>query len=1134
MYLRNVLAILMLLTIIVSSSALIRQTSGQQEKIYVAFIWHYHQPWYYSIDETYFELPWVRMHSVGNYYKMAYILSKYPNIRVTFTFSGSLLEQIIDIIENRKKDVRWIISEKIINGTVTEEDVFNMLRIPGGFFDINWARIVDKSIRYRELRDLAQNAFRTCSGIARSEEEFIKCVVNMFTGGNLLHQRVIDLAVMFNLLWIDPQVIRELYPDLNNLRDRAFNNPNPSFTTDDLHRILNVHYDIISRIPNIYRELANRGQIELIPVPYSHPLAPIITALGFKEDLEIHVEKSIDLFKQYFNYIPKGVWPAEQAINEFVAEVFRNTGFNWTVTDETILAKIGVNTDDINNIGIPWTIDFQNGRMYIFFREMELSNKISFQYGFWRYTDAVSDLVNTILNYRQRATGPRLIVIALDGENPWEHYEEFGTLFLNELYRRLSELQDQNYIETITPGEFITKFSDTAKSLPLKQYYYLDLVDRDISNIPPDSYGDGYSDLPRKEINARLPEGSWSGGELAIWIGHRQENVATMWLVKARSDILRKLGLNSFRELYQKHPDVAKYLLKAEASDWWWWYGGDGGGSPAPFDPLFKSYLRKAYELAGLTPPDYLNVYAYPDGTPIGVINDNVPIPVETPPLIDGVIEDIWLIEANAGRGLKIPVGNIVQTTYLLIDNDNIYLAFNVSKQSGLSIGVYFNNPAVSLSPYKPEYNVYPRYSRVDLGIYLAREILVDIDGNNVYISKALGDGSWSVKNVKTLFIREKNNMYNIELTIPFSELDLIQGAIINLAVVTYVENQVVEYSSRLGLAYQIQVPRGALIGRIVFEMNDPEGDDDGPGGVKYPKNPVFTKGVFDLLKFRVIETETSVVFITQFANLGGNPWNGPNGWSLQQVHIYIHTSIEEPGLTDMIALNAKIIDEHAWHMAILLAPGWGTEPIPQGEKSGLYYYNRNNPEVQNGKFRVYADHASNSIIAEISKELLLDVENIDKWIYVVAVYSHDGYGHNRIRSVVVGEPEEWKIGVPAEYGPAVLNNVFPFILDLLAPTAEEQYSMLRSFDPEQQRLASVRGYGPSLPTTTETTPATETITTPVSGTETETPTETLSETTVSEVEREEKRAEQWIPIMIIIIVIIAITIIVYKLRRKS
>jgi len=322
------------------------------EKIYVAFVWHYHQPWYYSADESHLVLPWVRMHSVGNYYKMAYILSKYPDVKATFTFSGSLLEQIVDMAENDRMDKRQIISWKIANGTVTKDDVFEMLKIPGGFFDVNWARIVNRSPRYSSLRDLVQRLISDCGRTAKTELEYKECIVNGFTQGNLLGQNTIDLAVLFNLMWIDPQVAREKYPEIYSMQEKAYTQSNPGFTIEDLVKVLRVHEDIVKNIIPIYRELASKGQVEVIPVPYSHPLAPLIVDFGFSDDLEVHVKFSIELFKSKLGVTPRGVWPAEQAVNEYVVRAFRRAGITWTITDESILGATGVNTNDIENLGI--------------------------------------------------------------------------------------------------------------------------------------------------------------------------------------------------------------------------------------------------------------------------------------------------------------------------------------------------------------------------------------------------------------------------------------------------------------------------------------------------------------------------------------------------------------------------------------------------------------------------------------------------------------------------------------------------------------------------------------------------------------------------------------------------------------
>ncbi|MEM1833868.1 MAG: glucodextranase DOMON-like domain-containing protein [Thermosphaera sp.] len=1138
---RQLFTIILLSLVIVGFAVIPPRVESAESKIYVAFVWHYHQPWYYSVDESYFTLPWVRMHSVGNYYKMAYILSKYPDVKGTFTFSGSLLEMLVDYVENGKMDVRQIISWKIVDGTVNKTEVFSALRIPGGFFDINWNRIVNVIPRFSELRTMAQTAFSTCSATATTDQELIDCVVDQFTGGDLTGQNVVDLATLFNLFWIDPVVAEEEYPDVFQLMNRAYQNARPNFTVSELRRVLEVHQDIMSKVIPKYKSLASTGQVELIPVPYSHPLAPIIVDFGWSEDIEVHVNVSVQLFRDYFNYTPRGAWPAEQAVNSHVVEAFRNAGINWTITDESILAKTGVSTSDINNLGVPWYIDYPSGRIYVFFRNTEPSNLLSFLYGFWDYTQAVEDLINRILAFRSQATGPRLVVIALDGENPWEYYERFGTLFLNQLYLRISQLQSQGLVETVTPWEFVQRFPDTAKPLPLGSYQYLDLAGKDISNIPPVGFGDAYGDLPRRTVSARLPEGSWSGGELTTWIGDRQENVAWMWMAKARKEILEKLGFTSFKQLYDARPDIARYLLKAEASDWWWWYGGDGGGSPETFDPIFKAYLKAAYELAGLQPPSYLNVKSYPDGRPIGSLNVDMPMPIETSIAIDGVLEGSWFTSLSRGAGLNITVGSTyVRNLYLLFDAEKLYLAFNVSQgvdPSKLSLAVYFTSSNTSLSPYNPGYNIYPRYTQVDLGMYLMREVLINLSSSTISVNKAGGNGSWIPAGNGALALGSSGGLTTVESSVDWSTLNIPRGEYTYLVVVVYYNGEAAEWSSRLGLTHQLQVPVEAVTGNVVFEMDDPVGDDDGPGGYTYPSNPVFAPGVFDLTKFQVVDAGDKVVFTITFRNLGGNPWGGPNGWSLQQVHVYIHTTLSG-GRTDTYGLNVNIAGKHAWHMALLVAPGWGTDAVPLGEKTGIYYYDKELPTAQGGEFKAYADTGNNRIIVEVPKTMLYDVENIDKWIYVVAVTSHDGYAPSKIRSFTVGGGE-WAVGVPSDYALAVLNGVLPYVLDLLASTKEQQYGMLKSYDIESKTLAVLEGVG-AYTTPPETTTPTTTTTTPVTTTTTETTTPATTtpppETTTTPTTPVAQQAEfPWmIGVVVVAVVLVGAMLLLFMRKRRA
>lgn len=1103
MVLKKILCILLIAFIMIQLTIIATQVRTESsEPLYVMFIWHYHQPWYYSANESYFILPWVRMHSVGNYYKMAYILSKYPSIKVTFTFSGSLIVQLKDYVEKGIMDVRQILSWKIANGEeLTAKDIYDMLKIPGGFFDINWARIVEQIPRFRNLRDRAQTAFKACAALPLSEAEFIECVANRFTDRNFSSQRIIDLAVLFNLFWIDPEVAREEYPGIYQLMERAKSEPLPKFTRDELRQVLETHIDIMSKILPRYRQLVSNGQIELIPVPYSHPLAPLIVDFGWKEDLAMHVERSIELFKEVFNYTPVGMWPAEQAINEYVARVMADQGIQWIASDQSILQKTGINTGLLDNYGVPWYFDYGDKRIYLFFRNTLLSNLISFDYAKYESVDAaVADLINRLKSIASEAIGPRFVVIALDGENPWEHYEEFGDTFLNKLYQELTGLQDQGIIMTTTPREFLQQHSDLAKELSLRTYEYLDLMGKDIADIPLDNYGDAYDQLPRKTVSARLPEGSWGGGELAIWIGDRQENSAWMWLAKAREEILDALGVDSMLDAYGVNPDVVEYLLRAEASDWFWWYGFDGGGSPETFDPLFKAFIRKAYELAGLTPPNYLNAYFYPDATAKGWLNPDVPKPITQRITIDGKLDPIWTTAIESKEALNISIGpTYISNAYMAVDSDGLILTF-IPWQGidlrGMEIAVYTATPRRSLSPYSPGYNVYPRYGNKDLGIGLAYEVLIKPSENTAYVSAADGIGGFFQLYKLSVGIDEV-----VEIKIPWTYIGLVPGDYSFLTIAVYLGDELVETATRLGLVYKFQVPRGGVAaaapGNVIIEMDDPVGDDDGAGGYQYPLSPVFKPGVFDMVKFRVSDAGDKLVFEVQVVDLGGNPWGGPNGWSLQYIHIYIHTTLSILGRTDTFGLNINVSQNDAWHVALLLAPGWGTDPVPDGERAALYYYN-DTVIVQDSLYKVYADAATNTIVAEVSKSLLPDLDHIDNWSYVVVLTSYDGYGEMRIRPFGT-EAQDWVVGAP-DYALPILANVIPRVMDLLAPTTEDQYKMLNTFTVEPSdsgyigKYAIVNGINKSVVEAPKVIIKEVTFT----ETETETITETSTETIVS------------------------------------
>jgi hypothetical protein len=239
---------------------------------------------------------------------------------------------------------------------------------------------------------------------------------------------------------------------------------------------------------------------------------------------------------------------------------------------------------------------------------------------------------------------------------------------------------------------------------------------------------------------------------------------------------------------------------------------------------------------------------------------------------------------------------------------------------------------------------------------------------------------------------------------------------------------------------------------QVVLSFNDPEGDDKGTGKMTYPKADVFKPGVFDLLKFEVYTDPNFVYFRATFKDLGGNPWNGPNGWSLQHISIFILTT--QRLYMNTTAPHLKVNIYPGWHYLLVAIPGWGNVAWPDGERSALYSSNGTLLMVEDDKLLdAYALPDLNAIEVKVYKPLLGGAEDVESWAFVVAVASHDGFGEYKVRGVGV-EAEEWLIGGGDPR--AIAAGVQPRVLDLLAPTVEDQYSMLTSYDVDKKTPATV------------------------------------------------------------------------------
>ncbi len=505
-----------------------------------------HQPYYKDDLTSTYLLPWVRLRSAKDYYKMPALLDGYPKIRATFNLVPSLLAQIEDYGKEGSVDLFLNLSRRDAAELSPEEREF-LLR---------WMRESPRALRVQQSPRYLELASRPVDALFTTPE-------------------IRDLQVWFNLAWCDPVWV-ESDPRLAELKRK-----DRDFSESDKAPLFEAQLEIMQKVIPKYRELADRGQAELTFSPYYHPILPLLCHVdtarianpqiqlperhfSHREDAERQISMGIGLFERLLGRVPKGMWPSEMAVGEDVISLATGANLDWMISDEEVLAR---------SLDGPWSRDEQlyhphrverDGKtVAMVFRDSQLSNAIGFDYQRMSSIDAARALVGRVRRVgEQQGDRDSLVVIALDGENAWEFYPRDGHDFLNALY---TELESSHDIVTTTVADFLAEH-------------------------------------PPEQPLHHLHTGSWIGASLDTWIGDPEHNIAWDLLAETRS------WLEDQSQQRPKESDQAalawREILITEGSDWFWWFSRkhDSGMDPI-WDNQFRLHLRNVYKLMGSRAP---------------------------------------------------------------------------------------------------------------------------------------------------------------------------------------------------------------------------------------------------------------------------------------------------------------------------------------------------------------------------------------------------------------------------------------------------------------------------------------------------------------------------------------------------
>lgn len=380
-------------------------------------------------------------------------------------------------------------------------------------------------------------------------KEKLKEKVKQFT-----NQDYLDLIVLFYLSWCgeylrSKEIVKTLIKKGSDYKE------------EEKIELINFLKDSLKDLINFYKEIMEKKQIEITTSPYFHPILPILLSVeeilkdhpelspypypSSPQEVIYHLEKAKEIYIKCFKKEPTGLWPSEGAVSNGILNYINAKVM---FSDDTVFFKSKCENYDILapyfHKNKPDTI--------LFFRDSWISNRFGFAYGGMEEEKAINEFFSYV-NQKARENG--VLWIILDGENPWGGYQNFGRSFLRKIFER----SEKEKIKFLTIEE--------ALNLNLK----------------------------KNKIDY-LFSGSWVDASFYIWTSDPIKNKA--WeMVHSVRDIVKTL--KEEKSLY--------YFYASQASDWFWWFGKPNYSPYEPeFDFLFRFYLKKSVEEAGLHAPLYL------------------------------------------------------------------------------------------------------------------------------------------------------------------------------------------------------------------------------------------------------------------------------------------------------------------------------------------------------------------------------------------------------------------------------------------------------------------------------------------------------------------------------------------------
>jgi glucoamylase len=240
----------------------------------------------------------------------------------------------------------------------------------------------------------------------------------------------------------------------------------------------------------------------------------------------------------------------------------------------------------------------------------------------------------------------------------------------------------------------------------------------------------------------------------------------------------------------------------------------------------------------------------------------------------------------------------------------------------------------------------------------------------------------------------------------------------------------VVAVSPSGGTAHAVRTILLDLVaGTQLLSVDDPTGDDDGPGNYAYPTSTNFQPGAFDLTQFQVYDDGTNIIFRVQTRDLTPT-FGSPLGAQLVDVYVHDPAATTTSTAPSFASRNYTIAPAFAWDRLIEVQ-GFGQRYVdPSGNTLG--------------SVSIRANQISRYITFSVPKSTL--GQPGPGWGFTVVLTGQDGFGQDQARTFAP-TPQPFQFGVCATASSdahcTADPNAVPKAVDVITPQGVTQSTEL-------------------------------------------------------------------------------------------